>query len=209
MTVRIYLVRHGESSANACWAARERVDGGSNGAAERPHECQSLPETPLTEHGERQAALTAPHLRALVRAEGACRVAVLASPFRRAQQTMAPFGHALGPRFESATWPLLREYERSDTLEAFGERVRASAAALRSLAATLDGARTAVVVFAHSHLFSLLVPYLASQERTLPPVAALAIPNCSITTLEFSVNTRERPWRVREIGSTRHLDKMK
>lgn len=203
MTLRIWLVRHAQST----WNAQRRLQGKAN--------------PPLTDEGRRQAACVAERL------SGIGATALYTSPLRRAAETAQIIGQtttlrpvqdsrlqeigvgvASSYRWEELMqkWPHLeRVAEHGDlvlphipgaeSLSAFGERIAACFADIQSQHGSGD-----VVVVAHGGVFRAYLSQIMKVRQGYTPVLHLA--NTSVSQVSF----RAPGWtEIRFINDFSHL----
>lgn len=180
---RVFLVRHGESTANRCHD-------------EGFETCESSFQTPLTERGKEQAAKTARALRARFLVLNIRRLKIFSSPYRRCLRTAEALHEVYRKGIKITVWPLLAKTEESDDYDEHKEQVRALESELREI-------EDHVLIFAHSNVLSLLVSYIGSEQQNVPREAVFYVPNCSITELVFD----QGRWYVESALSTEHLNR--
>ncbi len=186
--MHLVLVRHGESEGNAAGIIQGRVDYG------------------LSPRGHAQAAATAAELGSVPAAR------LLTSPLRRAQETAASIGQALG--LEPCPDPALLEYDLGEVsgltiaeLRArYPEALRANArgrrfafpgeegrdvfqARLQGLLDTLADSEGTTIAVAHGGVISALCRMVVGMEAAA--MGAFEVANCSLTEV-----TRDRTGRL-------------
>jgi len=205
----VIFVRHGESESN--WFIHQ-----DKGDPELTNNINALGDPELTELGKNQAEAVGDYLHARLKDKI---VRVFSSPFARTHQTAEPFISRKSKEritFSCRTLGVLQEYTKPEkqltedhhnkgivhheTWDDFTKRIRIFAEQLEDHCQ--ENAHP-IVIFGHSLYLSALTSYIASSKQMMPKKEQLVfrIPNCSITTFEFSQGS----WRIFNVASLAHL----
>jgi 2,3-bisphosphoglycerate-dependent phosphoglycerate mutase len=224
----LWLIRHGESTANV--AAAEAESSGTEVIAVDHRDA----DVPLSHLGRRQARALAPEVTARSESDRAHATAVLVSPYRRARETAALAGlsdgadrRAVDERLRDRELGVLDRLTRAGVRARFpdeeerrrwlgkyyhrppgGESWADVTLRLRSLFRDLEGARTPerLVLVTHDAVVTLTVALCLGwdEEQLLDFARDHVVRNASLTTLH---RTGEHgPWTLDEFSAVGHLD---
>lgn len=185
--MHVYFVRHGESASN-------RVHGHTKNSEPREKNGEKDLDTPLTELGKTQAAVTAVYLKSKL----GDKMVVLTSHLSRAEETARAIGNY---NFLSSSKEWVPATETKDQVTG---RIKEALEELE----TMSVCTIPIVVVGHSLFLSSLLAYLISGGQPLGEIT-IELPNCSITSAEFTPKSDKWPhrahWAVYEVGKTDHL----
>jgi broad specificity phosphatase PhoE len=205
----VVFVRHGESNSNVYLHENPKDP-------ELSSKINALGDPDLSELGKKQAAVVGKFLHKCLINQ---KVRVLTSLFSRTKQTSDPFIKIFKKHIISVNHlEVLNEYTKQeknltekhlekgishhDNWKHFTEKIIEFVDLLENLCQCNE---STIIVFGHSLFISATISYLGSSKQMMPLKNQLTfrLPNCSITTTEYSQGS----WRIFNVGSIAHLSK--